>query len=190
MSFLRPGAVAALRRWAETGAWAALGTGGALWLFAAAGLASPWREGLALAALAAGLLLARSAALAALGARAARAPGVVSVAERRVAYFGPHQGGFVSLDEIAAIELWAADPAHWRHEAEWVLRPPAPEPALIVPVSAAGAGGLIDAFAALPGFSPERALAALRAPEGATVAIWARGGPAPRPALAGRAGAD
>lgn len=190
MSFFRPEARRALSRWGETAIYAALTLAVLWWALAASGLAGPWRWGLAAALLAAGGLLTRSAALSALGRGEARAPGVVSVAERRVAYFGPHQGGIVSLDDLRRIEIWAADPAHWRAEAEWVLRGAEGEAALIVPVSSAGAETLIDAFAALPGFSPARAFAALAAPEGATITIWSRDR-APRfPALAGGAASD
>ncbi len=190
MSALAPGARRALLRWGETATYG-LATAAGVWLILSAlSLAPAWRWGLAAFAAAAGLLLVRSAALSALGRTEAQAPGIVTVAERRVEYFGPHQGGVVSLDEICAIEIWSADPAHFRWEGEWVLRWSPVEPALIVPVSAEGAAGLIDTFAALPGFSPERALAALRAPEGATITIWRRPEVTSRPALARRPGAD
>lgn len=190
MSFLRPGARRALARWGETAIYALVTAAALWWIVADSALAGPWRWGIAGFVLIAGLLLSRSAALSALGRREASAPGVVNVDERRVAYLGPHQGGFVSLDELQAIEIWSADDAHFRHEAEWVLRGPAGESALIVPVSALGAERLIDAFAALPGFAPARAFAALAAPPGVTVTIWRRGAGPVRPALAGGAAAD
>lgn len=184
MSFLRPEATRAIARWAETAIYAALTLGGLWAIFFAVSLAGPWRWGLAGVVGLTGIWLTWSAGLSALGRGEGRAPGIVSIDEREVAYFGPHQGGVVSLDDIKRIEIWTADEKYWRHEAEWVLRSDAGEPALIIPISAAGAGGLIDAFAALPGFAPTRALGALGAAPGATITIWSRDARPAEPALA------
>ncbi|MEO1613719.1 MAG: hypothetical protein AAFU55_15390, partial [Pseudomonadota bacterium] len=112
------------------------------------------------------------------------APGVVQIDERRIAYFGPHQGGLVSINDIQAIEIWTADESVWRYEPDWVLRWSETESALIIPVSAQGADGLPDAFTALPGFNAAKAIAALKAPEGRTVTIWRRAAAMDAPALA------
>lgn len=184
VSFLRPEVVRLFARWAETAAYLAL-TGFGIWFLMSSLTLSPaWRWGMIAFVALVGFWFARSAAVAALARREGEAPGVVQIDERRVAYFGPHQGGLVSINDIFAIEIWAADPSYWRYEAEWVLRWSETEAALIIPVSAKGAEGLADAFTALPGFAAERALAALRAPEGATVTIWRRREHAEAPALA------
>lgn len=190
MSFFRPEARRLIARWAETGVYVAIAGFGVWWLMTQSYMSAPWRWVLAAVVALLGLWLIRSAVVSALARGEAAAPGVVKIDERRIAYFGPHQGGIAALDDIRRIELWAADPAHWRYEAEWVLRWSDVEPALIIPVTAAGAEGLIDAFAALPGFVAERAFAALRAPEGATVTIWTRDREARRPALAQAARGD
>ena len=184
MSFLRPEVARLFSRWAETAAYfAALGVG--LWFVLAHGPSAPlWRFGLAGVVVVLGFWFIRSAALDALLGGAGEAPGVVKIDERRIAYFGPHQGGVVSIDDVFAIEIWTADEAHWRYEAEWVLRWSETEAALIIPVSAAGADALPDAFAALPGFAAERALAALSGAEGATFTIWRRRVGSAPPALA------
>lgn len=189
MSFIRPELRRGLLTWAETAIYLGLTFGALWWLLAQSGLTGPWRWGLAAFVCAVGLTLARSAALAALSKRGERAPGVVSIDERRIAYFGPEAGGIVSLEELSAIDIMAEDPSIRRHEAEWALRAGAGEAALIIPVSAAGADGLIDAFAALPGFAPTRALAALAAAPGSSHAIWRRDG-ARAPALAVAGGGD
>lgn len=182
MSFLRPEATALIRRWAEPAIYGALTVFAALWLWRAG--PGGWLGGALIAgALAVGGLLLRSALLSSLAAGRGAAPGVVRIDERRIAYFGPHGGGVAALDDLQSIEIWGPDPDHWRPVADWVLRGSDPE-ALIVPVSAAGAEGMIDAFAALPGFAPARALGALGAGGGATITIWRRAGAHAAPALA------
>lgn len=182
MSFFRPEATRLIARWAEPAIYAALTVAATIWLIGD-GPAGWFGWALAAFVLAVGALLTRSAALSALSDLDREAPGVVKIDERRIAFFGPHGGGVVALDELQAVEIWGADPDHWRYEPEWVLRGAAPE-ALIVPVAAIGAEGMIDAFAALPGFAPTRALAALSTPDGATVTIWRRAGAPSAPALA------
>lgn len=188
MTFFRPEAMALLTRWAETAIYAALTLIVATWVAADPGWSAParWIAAAALAMI--GLWLTRSAALSALARGAARSPGVVQIDERRIAFLapadGPYSGGVASLNEIVAVEIATPDPAFWRHHAEWIFRVPTGEPALIVPASAEGADGLIDACAALPGFSPTRALSALNGSARQTFIIWRRDGGEPLPALA------
>lgn len=184
MSFLRPEATRLVLRWLETAVYAALTAAALLWIMGDAGWRGPARWIVGGACLAAGLWLTRSAALSALARGEAIAPGVVQIDERRIAYLGPETGGVASLDDIEEIEIWAPEPAYWRYGTEWIFRWSQTEPALIVPAAAKGADELIDACAALPGFSPSRALAALGAAEGGRVTIWRRGAGAPRTALA------
>ncbi|MEL6792067.1 MAG: hypothetical protein AAFP78_01335 [Pseudomonadota bacterium] len=184
MSFFRPEARALIARWAETGAYVVAG-GGLLWWLLARGPADPvWRWGLIAFVAVTGALFIRSAVLSALSKGEGEAPGVVQIDERRIAYFGPHQGGLVSINDIQAIEIWTADESVWRYEPDWVLRWSETESALIIPVSAQGADGLPDAFTALPGFNAAKAIAALKAPEGRTVTIWRRAAAMDAPALA------
>lgn len=184
MSFFRPEAQRIVFRWLETAIYL-LVVAGALALLLTRGPYDPvWRYGLSAVVAVVGFWFIRSAVLSALTQGEGDAPGVVQIDERRVAYFGPHQGGLVSINDIFAIEIWTADDAHWRAEAEWVLRWSDVEPALIIPVSAKGADGLADAFTALPGFGVERAISALKGPDGSTVTIWRRVEAADGPALA------
>lgn len=166
MSFIRPEVVAAAHRWRE-----ALIGGGAvaigLWGGVAAGGVLGWLSW-ALALI--------GCAVAATGVQRGRfrvagdGPGVVDVTEGRIAYFGPLTGGAVDL---AALEEVALDrsgrPAHWQ------LTVPGEAP-LFVPVTAAGADALLDAFAQLPRFPTERALRALNAAGGGATIIWRRAG--------------
>ncbi|MFV0473011.1 MAG: hypothetical protein ACK5MQ_02040 [Pikeienuella sp.] len=186
MSFFRPEAIRLMFRWAETALYTAMTLGGALWLLDRGAV---WW--LALIPVVAGGLLIRSAALSALAAReAAGSPGIVTVDERRIAYFGPYGGMVVSLDDIFEIEIFPPDEPAWRYEPVWALRWSPTESAVLIPASAEGADRLIDAFAALPGFAPMKALAALKSGHGAGATIWRREDAPAFPALARSGGAD
>ena len=95
-----------------------------------------------------------------------RGPGIVTVDERRLVYWGPLTGGVMDMDGLARLDLDpGAKPAHW------VLTSLRNE-RLEVPVTAQGAEALFDLFAALPGFSTETMLQALKGTEGPVVTLW------------------
>ncbi len=176
MSLVRAEARAALWRWREVVAGAAMLGLGLWWGLAGTGLL-PW--------MGAALALA-GAALALAGVQRARfrpgagGPGVVQVDEGRIAYFGPLTGGTVALSELGAVAL---DPTG--RPAHWVLSQPG-QPDLHVPLNAEGAEALFDTFAALPGFRAERMLRLMRHPGRDPVTIWRRrDGAAPRIAADG-----
>ncbi|MBB04705.1 MAG: hypothetical protein CML03_04175 [Pseudooceanicola sp.] len=102
-------------------------------------------------------------------------PGVVSVDEGQIAYFGPLSGGIVALSEVHRLSLDAGnDPP------TWVLAQHG-QPDLLVPLTAEGADALFDVFAALPGIRTERMLEEmrrLRPPH--RVVIWDRPRAMPR----------
>jgi len=96
--------------------------------------------------------------------------GVVEIAERRIAFFGPLGGGAVALDEVAAVEFArdALDAPAWRlRDVDGVT--------LTIPQGAAGAEALPEALAALPGFSIERAARVFADPPAGPRPIWRRG---------------
>lgn len=166
--FLRPEALAALRRWSEVLAGLLLAGVSALLLRAP----GPAVQIVALAGLVAG------AALALIGWRRLRfrgreqAPGVVSVDEGEIRYFGPVTGGSVALGALTEIRL-RHDGAH----RVWVLV--AGDGGLLtIPHGAVGAEQLFDAFASLPGLGAERLLARLaaagRAVDQGTETVWRR----------------
>lgn len=162
MSFFRTEAVGQLMRWAETTLYAGLTLGAVGWLWAPP--MSTARILVIVIVAVAGFWLTRAAALSAMAGGPLAAPGVVTIDERRIAYFGPHDGGVVSINGLGAVgvdgrggwRLWAEDGG----------------PPVSIPASAEGADGLIDAFAALPGFQPGPAVAALRARR--EITIWRR----------------
>ena len=102
--------------------------------------------------------------------RGVAAPGVVEVDEGQVGYWGPNFGGFIALADLAELRL--AEVGGTRH---WRLRTRGGE-VLMIPVDAAGAERLYDAFAALPGIDMAALTAALDRGVG-TLPLWKRTDP-------------
>jgi hypothetical protein len=156
---IRPELREAVARWREALAGAALAALGLWAALAALGILA-WLGWLAVAA---------GAALLAAGIQRGRfrgaggGPGVVEVVEGRIAYFGPVSGGVVALSELSELRL---DPT--AEPPAWVLVQPG-RPPLEIPVSAAGADALFDAFAALPGIRTGHLIEALRGAHPVTV---------------------
>jgi len=98
-------------------------------------------------------------------------PGVVSVDEGQIAYFGPLTGGAVALTELMRLSLDARSTPP-----VWVLEQPG-QPELMVPLTAEGADALFDVFAALPGIRTDRMLEEMRRGDPRRVLIWERGAP-------------
>ncbi len=94
-------------------------------------------------------------------------PGVVQLDERQVTYYGPLDGGSVSIDALQSVALEPrAKPA-----AEWVLTEVGGQP-LHIPVNAENAEVLFDVFAALEGIRTENMLTQLRDNPAERVTIW------------------
>ncbi|RJL07160.1 hypothetical protein D3P06_01545 [Paracoccus aestuarii] len=163
-----------IRRW--------LGVHAELLSFGGVLLAGLWlsmRGGWILAVL--GGVLALGGAVLAVGAwrrlpfrRTVAAEGLVEIVEGAIRYYGAHApGAELPLRDLAEIRLMRVQGrAHWR------LRSVSGE-ALLVPVDAAGAAGLADAFTALPGLELGRVSAALSAVadgDGAMRTVWLRRG--------------
>ncbi len=103
--------------------------------------------------------------------------GAVHVDEGQVTYYGPLTGGTVALREMDSLTLEGAMfPAHWKLTQ-------AGEPPLLIPVNAAGAEALFDAFATLPGLRTERMISSLRSNPHQAVVIWTRASLRPAAAL-------
>lgn len=176
MSWVRPEIVVAVSRWREVILGAVL-AGLGLWVAAQGGyLLVPF--GVAIVGLGAGW-----AVLALRRLRFARGldgPGVVELDEGQVGYLGPGAGGYVSLVDLVELRL-----LRLRGRQVWRLKQ-ADGQALLIPVDAAGAEGLFDAFASLPGMDTQALVAALSwapVPTGRVVAlatesrvVWARAG--------------
>jgi len=172
MSFLRPEATAALRRWAEPAAAAVLaglagwaGVGGAL-----QGSVLGW---IALAAAALALFWLRAALLNALAARPVTGAGLVVLREGEVGFMGPERGGFVELDYLVRSELYgtgAGRPPVWRLVGR-------EGPTLVIPASAEGADRLPEALTVLPGYSDLVAVGLLQRNRPGRHLVWERAAP-------------
>jgi hypothetical protein len=156
---IRPGAAAVLARWRDVLIGAALGALG-LWLLPTPGYVVP-ALGAGLTALGAGLMLValRRLRLSA----ASQGPGVVQVIEGQLAYFGPEGGGFLSLDDLAALAVEGD---------AWVLTG-TDGTRVRVPRGAQGVEALTDALVRLPGLDPGALVRA--ASVGPDLALWRRG---------------
>ena len=96
------------------------------------------------------------------------APGMVEVDEGQVGYLGPTFGGFVALPDLTEVRILTM-----QGQRLWRLKQSDGQ-ALLIPVSAAGADRLFDAFASLPGMDSQALVAAVGGKTGDGV-IWRRG---------------
>ncbi len=167
-----------LTRWREVIAAAGVGLVG-LWVIWLGGyLLVPVGAAVVALALASGALAWRRLRFA----QGVAAPGWVEVDEGQVGYLGPAFGGYVALPDLIEIRLMSM-----RGRRLWRLKQ-ADGQVLLIPVDAAGAERLFDAFASLPGLGSAALLAALAplavgagatlpAPDATTRVVWRRAGP-------------
>lgn len=151
MSLIRPELAAAAHRWREVAAAGGVGAAG-LWVASGGGWVLVPLGGVIVAA--AGVW-AVNAWRRMRFAQDVAAPGIVEVNEGQIAYMGPAFGGYAALEDLVEIRLMTM-----RGRRLWRLRQ-ADGQALLVPVDAAGAAALFDAFAALPGMDMAALVAAL-----------------------------
>ncbi|PAU97180.1 hypothetical protein [Paracoccus salipaludis] len=161
---IRPELVARFKPWREVAAAALTGAFG-IWVFARGGLLF---QPLGAAILALALLWGLGAWRRRRFAAPIGAPGLVEVEEGALRYLDARAlGGEIALRDLSQIRLIRLDGrAHWR------LKTQGGE-ALLIPVEAAGAAALADAFAALPGFDLGAASAALAANDAFRI-VWQR----------------
>ncbi|MBB1499243.1 hypothetical protein [Paracoccus sp. MC1862] len=161
---IRPELVARFKPWREVAAAVLTGLAG-IWIFSLGGLLLQPLGG---AILAFAILWGWGAWRRRRFAVEIAAPGLVEIEEGAIRYYGARAlGGEVALRDLSQIRLIRLDGhAHWR------LRTRNGE-AVLIPVEAAGAAALADAFAALPGFDLGAAAAALAAKD-AFRTVWQR----------------
>lgn len=141
MALIRPELAAAAHRWREVAAAGAAGAAG-LWIASAGGWVLMPLGGIIAAAAA---VWAVNAWRRVRFAQEVAAPGLVEVNEGQIAYMGPAFGGFAALEDLVEIRLMTM-----RGRRLWRMKQTDGQ-VLLVPVDAAGAAALFDAFAALPG---------------------------------------
>ena len=163
--FIRPEAKAALWRWRDVFVAVAVGALG-VWV-AMTGFGIVQWLGYALIVIAIGLLIA--------GAQRVRfrqgsdGPGVLQITERRLAYFGPLDGGVVDIVDISRLSF---DPQGYPAP-YWILSCPNARE-IAIPTTAKGAEALFDVFSALPGMRTEKILRVLSDPPAQREVIWDR----------------
>ncbi|MFN3661136.1 hypothetical protein [Yoonia sp.] len=166
--FFRPEARAFLWRWRDVLAAALLGLFGLWWALNAAGV-TLWLGYLGIViALGWGIAGVQRARFASHG----DGPGVVQVRERRLAYFGPLDGGIMDVDDLTQLTL---DPTS-HPDPSWVLSGVGGQ-RIAIPINAAGADDLFDVFAALPGIRTAMVLDVLERTPDAQVIVWSRARP-------------
>lgn len=163
MSFIRPEVQAALTRWRETLIGVVITLLGLYWTSATGIL--QW-VGVVVAV--AGAVLIFTALQRARFRTGAGGVGVVTVDESEISYFGPFNGGTMSVRELSMLSL---DPRS--KPPVWVLSQSG-QPDLYIPVNAEGTDLLFDAFAALPGIRTDHLLSALNKGADDVVVIWAK----------------
>jgi hypothetical protein len=89
------------------------------------------------------------------------APGVVEVDEGQIGYLGPTFGGYVAIPDLTELRLVSL---HGRRM--WRLKQ-ADGQTVLIPIDAAGAERLFDAFASLPGIDMGAVTAAIAPQRGA-----------------------
>lgn len=167
MALIRPELALRLHDWREVIAAGLLGLAGA-WVFSLGGLVF---RPLGLAAMAVAVAWGIDARRRMRFRREIAAPGVVELIEGAIRYYGARAlGGEIALRDLVEVRLLTL-----RGHPHWRLRSDAGE-ALLIPVEAAGASALADAFATLPGFDMAAAARALqaRADVAAVQTVWRR----------------
>ena len=96
-------------------------------------------------------------------------PGVVQIRERRLAYFGPLDGGIMDVADLSRLEI---DPAS-HPDPSWVLTSIEGQ-ILNIPINAKGAEDLFDVFAGLPDIKTNTVLDVLSHTPDARVTVWSR----------------
>lgn len=90
-------------------------------------------------------------------------PGVVTVAERRIIYMGPEDGGVVDLDVLVQLDLTPSKA--WRLTSR--------DGAIVdISADATGAEALYDLFLTLPGIKVDYLLSVLERTRPAPVTVW------------------
>ena len=163
MSFIRPEIKQQLWRWREALVGAFLALCGMFWAISQQGILAAVGTSLAIV----GALIIFAGIQRTRFRVGAGGPGVVHVDERMVTYYGPLDGGSVSIDALEAVEL---EPKS-KPAAEWVLTEVGGQP-LHIPTNAANAEQLFDVFASLEGIRTENMLAKLHANLNDRVTIW------------------
>ena len=163
MSFIRPEVLNGIWRWREALFGVFLAAVGGFWAVSQQGILAAIGTSLAIV----GALIIFAGIQRTRFRVGAGGPGVVQVHERLVTYYGPYEGGSVSIDALEKVEL---DPKV-RPTAQWVLTETGGQ-SIAIPTNAENAEMLFDVFASLDGIKTENMLSKLRDNPEDRVMIW------------------
>jgi hypothetical protein len=96
---------------------------------------------------------------------------VVEVDERQITYFGPSDGGVISIDALSRIEVRTTEWGPFADDLFWVFED-VDGAILQIPASAEGADALFDAISALPGVAYDVLLTAMKSTDDANFVVW------------------
>ena len=176
MSFIRPEALGALRRYGEPVAYglvAILGIWHGFRLLNTGAWVGVVLLGIGLVA-ALGLFGTVERALVAWRGRKA-GPGVVSVKEGQISYFGPDGGAVLALDALVRVEIITTNAGPFSQDLFWCLTDEIGQIAMI-PGGAQDVTALLDRLGGLPGFDHMAVVAAMGSTDDARFKIWERAG--------------
>ncbi|MDH3668874.1 MAG: hypothetical protein OEN23_18280 [Paracoccaceae bacterium] len=186
MSFLRPEAKAKLRRWGEP---AIMAGAAAIAFWIGVGQALD-KDLFAIGTFAFGLFFAISAVASlirqiAAGSSKDAGPGVVTVEEGMIRYFGPEQGGITAIDALVSVELVRSQDGP-ESPVFWLLRDELGRD-LAIPGGAVDTERLFDALGTLDGISYQAMLDAKLSDTAGRFPVWRRPGndPGTGPAISG-----
>ncbi len=174
MSFIRPEAEAALRRYGELAIYGGVAAWG-LWQGAVLLGRGAWTGGvlLAIGVLAAlGLFGAVERTLVAWRGRRA-GPGTVNVREGQIAYFGPLGGAIMAMDALTRVGIRTTERGGIAGDLFWVLEDEFGQ-MVEVPGGADGAVALLDRLGTLPGFDHRAVVMATASREPGMVDVWTK----------------
>lgn len=175
MNFLRPEVRLLLQKWSEPLVMAAVLLVGVLLYLRGNATAN------AVLVVIAFVVIAAAGAMLILALRRVRlrgdlhAAGVVEVQERKITYFGPDDGGVVSLDELRRIDIVSARSLPFVDNLTWRLSDNEGA-ALNIPVGAQGTDIMIDNFSVLNGVNYDLIVKAMAAKDDAVFTIWKKQG--------------
>ena len=163
--FLRPEVRALLWRWREVLLACAVISLGLWWALDGVGI-TIW---LGYIFIAIGIGWAVAGFQRALFAQGGDGAGFVQVRERRLAYFGPLDGGVMDVADLTKLEL---DPGS-HPDPSWILTGVGGQ-RIAIPINAKGSESLFDVFATLPGIRTETVLDVLSRTPNARVTLWSK----------------
>lgn len=99
-------------------------------------------------------------------------PGVVTIDEGQVTYFGPLDGGTVHIDELTQIDLAPSETIKGTYE--WLLLARSSAEPLRIPANAVGADALFDVFTRLEGVRTNKLLSQINQKIANQIVIWRR----------------